>query len=165
MPESALLFCLVIAIADGDTLTARCDTPAGKENITIRLAEIDAPEKRQPFGTRSRQHLAELCFKKTAEVKHRARDRYGRTVGRVTCEGVDANVEQVRAGMAWAYKQYVTDPHIPDLERDAKRSGIGLWSDANPIAPWQWRRSQAHGSCDGPPPWSAACHTRPVDGD
>jgi len=160
MPAAAILVCLVIGIADGDTITARCDTSAGKENIVVRLAEIDAPERRQPFGTRSRQHLAQLCFKKAAEVRPRARDRYGRTVGRVVCEGIDANAEQVRAGMAWAYRQYVTDPHIHGLERDAKGSKIGLWSDANAIAPWQWRRS-VRASCDGPPPWSATCHTSP----
>jgi len=62
MPAGAVLLCLVIGIADGDTLTARCETPAGMENINVRLAEVDAPEKGQAFGTQSKQHLAELCF-------------------------------------------------------------------------------------------------------
>jgi len=165
MPTAAILACIVIGIADGDTLTARCNTSVGKENVTVRLAEVDAPEKRQPFGNRSRQHLAELCFKKAAEVRPQARDRYGRTVGRVVCDGMDANAEQVRAGMAWAYTRYITDQTLAKLEQEARTDRRGLWSDSIPVAPWQWRRSQVRGSCDGPPPWSAACHTRTVESD
>ena len=112
MPVGAALLCLVIGISDGDTLTARCETPAGLEeyqNIKVRLAEIDAPEKGQPFGTRSRQHLADLCFQKPSTVTPRTKDRYFRTVATVACEGVDAGAEQVRAGMAWVFAWYVTD--------------------------------------------------------
>jgi len=140
----------------------------------VRLAEIDAPEKRQAFGDRSKQHLAELCFKKTAELRPQGRDRYGRSVGRVVCGGTDANAEQVRAGMAWAYTPYITDQRLAKLEQEARTDRRGLWSDSVPIAPWEWRRGQARGvvassekrsksngySCDGPPPWSSACHTR-----
>ena len=101
MAATAALICLVIAIADGDTLTARCEGADGMENIKFRLAEIDAPEKGQAFGARSKQHLAELCFQKQATVTPRTKDRYLRTVANVECEGVDAGTEQVRAGMAW----------------------------------------------------------------
>jgi endonuclease YncB( thermonuclease family) len=80
---AAALACTIIAIADGDTLTARCDDA----NIVVRVAEIDAPEKGQPWGTRSRQHLAELCDGKLAVVRPRTTDRYGRTVARVECAG------------------------------------------------------------------------------
>ena len=100
---------MVIGIADGDTLTARCELPAGAENIKVRLAEIDAPEKGQAFGNRSKQHLSDTCFKKPAEVRPQTKDRYGRTVARVICDGVDANAEQVRAGMAWVFDKYVVD--------------------------------------------------------
>ena len=114
---NALLLCLVVGISDGDTLHARCgDLP----QITVRLAEIDAPEKAQPFGQASRQHLAGLCFRKRAEILPKTRDRYGRTVARVTCEGVDANAEQVRAGFAWAYTRYLTDPTVRALEVEAQ---------------------------------------------
>jgi len=98
MPAAAALICLVIAIADGDTLTARCEAANGMENIKVRLAEIDAPEKGQAFGARSKQHLAELCFQKQATVTPRAKDRYLRTVANVECEGVDAAMEQVPLG-------------------------------------------------------------------
>jgi endonuclease YncB( thermonuclease family) len=94
-----VLVCLVIGISDGDTLTARCETPSGAQNLKIRLAEIDAPERRQAFGTRSRQHLADLCFWKQAEVRPTATDRYRRTVARVQCNGIDANAEQCAS--AW----------------------------------------------------------------
>ena len=77
--------------------------------VKVRLAEIDAPERRQPFGERSRQQLAALCFQRKAEVRPTARDRFGRTVARVNCAGVDASVEQVRAGMAWRFLRYSSE--------------------------------------------------------
>lgn len=123
---SASLACIVIGIADGDTLTARCDAVEGKVNITVRVAEIDAPEKAQAFGNRSRQHLAETCFQRAAIVAPLTTDRYGRTVARVECDGVDASTEQVRAGMAWAFARYLTDKSIADLEADARSAGRGL---------------------------------------
>jgi endonuclease YncB( thermonuclease family) len=126
---------MVVAITDGDTLKARCED----QTITVRLAEIDAPEKAQPFGARSKQHLSQLCFHRAAEVRPTSRDRYGRTVARVICAGTDANATMVRAGMAWAYTRYLTDPQILGMERLARREHAGLWADATPVAPWTWR--------------------------
>jgi len=134
--SAAALLCLVIAITDGDTLKARCD----QQTITVRMAEIDAPEKRQAFGQRSRQHLADLCFQKPAEVRPTTRDRYGRTVARVTCAGTDANLAMAREGYAWAYTRYLTDPRVAGAEQLARREHLGLWADANPTPPWAWRR-------------------------
>jgi endonuclease YncB( thermonuclease family) len=147
MPGAALLLCLVVGISDGDTIKARCDQRAGQpaQNLTIRLAEIDAPEKRQPFGARSREHLARLCFKQIAEVRPSGRDRYGRTVARVACGGADASEEQARAGMAWAFVKYLTDPGIRELEAEARGAGRGLWADSHPVAPWDWRAAQHRG--------------------
>lgn len=137
---AATLLCLVVAIADGDTLTARCGEPDAFYQVKVRLAEIDAPEKAQPFGDRSRQHLAALCFRKAAHIRPQTTDRYGRTVARVECEGKDANAEQVRSGMAWAYTRYLTDPSIAQLEQQARAARAGLWADSSPIPPWDWRR-------------------------
>ncbi|RYH17673.1 MAG: nuclease [Alcaligenaceae bacterium] len=67
------------------------------------------------------------------------RDRYGRTVARVICAGADANVEQVRAGMAWTYTKYQTNPQFTKHEQQARAARVGLWRDANPVAPWEWR--------------------------
>ncbi|MFZ3119621.1 MAG: thermonuclease family protein [Variovorax sp.] len=138
--------CLVVGIADGDTLTARCGQPDAYEQVKVRLAEIDAPEKKQPFGERSRQSLAKLCFQREAVLIPRTIDRYGRTVARVECDGRDANAKQVQDGMAWAYTQYQTDPAFPRLELQARRARIGLWAELGtakaPTAPWEWRRAR-----------------------
>jgi len=72
-------------------------------------------------------------------VKPQTRDRYGRTVARVECGGVDASAEQVRAGMAWAFTRYLTDPGLRDLKAEARSAGRGLWADAQPLPPWEWR--------------------------
>lgn len=131
---------MVVAIADGDTLTARCGAPGEYQQVKVRLAEIDAPEKAQPFGNRSRQHLAALCFQQQATIRPATIDRYGRTVARVECRGQDANLEQVRAGMAWAYTKYLIDPEIARAQDAAQASRTGLWRDPDPIPPWDWRR-------------------------
>ena len=140
------LLCLVVTITDGDTITARCGEPGAYEQVKVRLAEIDAPESKQPFGQRSKQHLSDLCFDKLATIQPQSTDRYGRTVARVTCAGVHANAEQVRAGMAWSYTQYARDPIFPQLEQQARASHMGLWVDlgtgAEPVAPWEWRKQR-----------------------
>lgn len=134
---AALIIGLVVAIADGDTLTVLNED---FQQVKIRLAEIDAPEKKQPFGSRSRQSLGELCHEKRAEVRVTDVDRrYKRIVGRVTCAGVDANAAQVRRGMAWVYDRYARDKTLYRLQDEARSSERGLWADRNPIAPWDWR--------------------------
>ncbi|URI11063.1 thermonuclease family protein [Aquincola tertiaricarbonis] len=133
---AAAVLCLVVGVADGDTLTMRCDD----QTVKVRLAEIDAPEKRQPWGTRSRQALADLCFQQQATLRAQKLDRYGRTVGRVECSGKDASHIQVATGMAWAYRRYLTDAAILRAENAAMAAHVGLWSDMSPLAPWEWRR-------------------------
>jgi endonuclease YncB( thermonuclease family) len=146
MPAAALL-CLVIAVADGDTLMARCAVADGMENIKVRLAEIDAPEKGQAFGARSKQHLAELCSQKQATVTPRTKDRYLRTVANVECQGADAGTEQVRAGMAWVFDRYVTDRSLYAVQDEARATKRGLWADPSPTPPWEWRKGERqHGS-------------------
>ncbi len=113
------------------------------ENLGVRLAEIDAPEKGQAFGNRSRQHLAELCFEKQAVVKPRTIDRPGRTVARVECDGVDASAELVRPGMAWVFDKYVTDRILYAVQDDARTARRGLWADSHPVPPWEWRRGRS----------------------
>jgi endonuclease YncB( thermonuclease family) len=129
----------VVAIADGDTLTIL----VSRQQIRVRLTDIDAPERRQPFGTRSRQSLSEICAGKDARVESRGADRYGRTLGRVTCAGVDANDEQVRRGMAWVYVKYAPkDSLLYALQAEARAAMHGLWQDARPVPPWEWRRAK-----------------------
>lgn len=140
MVAAEALFCLVVAVADGDTLTVRCGQEGNFNQVKVRLAEIDAPEKSQAFGQISKQHLSDQCFGQQAYIKPQTTDRYGRTVARVECRGLDANAEQVRAGLAWAYTQYLKDPEIKRLEKQARESGSGLWGDENPVAPWIFRK-------------------------
>lgn len=83
------------------------------QQVKVRLAEIDAPESGQPFGQRSKRSLSDLCFQVNATITPTAHDGYGRTVSRVECRGRDANLEQVKAGMAWAYTKYQTDAAFP----------------------------------------------------
>lgn len=139
MPTAAaVILAMVVGISDGDTMTVLSD----HQELKIRLAEIDAPEKRQAFGQRSKQSLADLCFNKEAEVTPQAKDRYGRTVARVKCAGTDANAEQVRRGLAWVYDRYATDHSLYSLQTEAQAAHRGLWADPAPIPPWQWRHQK-----------------------
>lgn len=128
----------VVGVADGDTLTVLA---AGAER-KVRLAEIDAPERKQAFGERAKQSLAALCFAQRATVSQGKTDLYGRTVARVRCQGMDASLHQVQQGLAWAYTAYLTDPGVAEAERMARASGLGLWADAAPVAPWAFRRAR-----------------------
>lgn len=130
--------CKVVGVTDGDTITALC---AGNEQVKVRLAEIDAPEKKQPFGTRSKQSLSDLCFGKQADVLPQTKDRYGRTIARVKCDGQDASAHQVQTGMAWVFDRYVTDRSLYTLQNMARTGGRGLWVEAGAVAPWEWRRA------------------------
>ena len=128
----------VVGITDGDTLTLL----VGGEPVRIRLAQIDAPEKRQPYGDAAKQALSALAFGKPARVEVVDRDRYGRTVGEVFVDGVDVNQEMVRRGHAWAYTRYSHSVEIVALEDEARAAGRGLWAlpGDRREAPWLWRR-------------------------
>lgn len=141
----ATLTCVVIGIADGDTLTARCEQAGGAVNVSVRLAEIDAPERGQAFGTRSRQHLAETCHRMPAILHVVTRDRFNRTVARVDCAGTDASAAQVAAGMAWVFDRYASDQSLYELQDQARVRRAGLWADAAPVSPWEWRRARRQG--------------------
>jgi endonuclease YncB( thermonuclease family) len=125
----------VVRVSDGDTLTLLVD----RKQLKVRLIEIDAPESKQAFGERSRKSLGEMCAGQQATVRYSTRDKYGRVLGRVQCQGVDANAEQVRRGMAWVYDRYVTDRNLYALQSDARTAHLGLWADKTPTAPWVWR--------------------------
>jgi micrococcal nuclease len=101
-----------------------------------------APEKKQAFGTRSRQSLGELCHEKRAEVRVIDVDRYKRIVGWVTCAGVAANSAQVRRGITWVYDRYAKDRTLYRLQDEARSAGRGLWEERYPEAPWEWRAAR-----------------------
>ena len=131
VPAAPALADRVIGIADGDTLTVLYD----RRPLKIRLANIDAPEKAQPFGQIAKRSLAELCFGKNADVDVQTHDRYGRTVAEVTCPGVQVNRAQVERGMAWVYERYNKDRTTGLLQNEAKTARRRLWSDAKAVPP------------------------------
>lgn len=132
----------VVGVSDGDTITVLDDS---KTQHKIRLQGIDAPESAQPFGAKAKQNLSSLVFGKTVKVLVYKKDRYNREVGTVYVGDTDINLEQVKAGFAWHYKKYADEQ--PESERDdyakaeteAKATQAGLWSDASPIEPEEWR--------------------------
>lgn len=112
----------------------------------MRLAGIDAPEKFQAFGQKSRESLEELVAGKTVIVETYKKDRYGRSIGKVLFNGRDMNIEQIRRGLAWFYRHYEVELSPDDRQRydraesEAKDYRQGLWSDRNPVPPWEFRR-------------------------
>jgi endonuclease YncB( thermonuclease family) len=130
----------VIAISDGDSLTVR----ANDQTIRVRLAQIDAPERRQAWGQRSRQVLSQLIGGKTVLVMPHGTDRYGRTLATLTVQGEDINRAMVEKGAAWAYSSYVRDPAIVAAQVRAQAAQQGLWAmpENERIAPWDYRRQQ-----------------------
>lgn len=144
--SSKLIAGLVVGVTDGDTITVLDDQRA---QHTIRLAGIDAPEKAQAFGLRSKEHLSLLVFGRRVLVETEKQDRYGRTVGKVIINGLDASLAMVVAGMAWHYKKYESDQSITDrtlysdAELVARRNRQGLWLDISPIEPWDYRSRRA----------------------
>jgi hypothetical protein len=108
----------VVSVADGDTITV-LDT--AKTQHKIRLAGIDAPEKSQPFGNRSKLSLSDLVFSKSVLVDTDKVDKYKRNVGKVLVDGVDANLEQIKRGMAWHYKAYEREQSALDRKHTPMR--------------------------------------------
>jgi endonuclease YncB( thermonuclease family) len=135
----------VVKVADGDTITVLDHTDTQHR---IRLQGIDAPERKQAFGNASRKHLASLVAGKTVTVEWHKRDRYGRIVGIVIVDGMDVNLMQLTAGMAWFYRFYQKElsPENRKLYAqagdEARANKKGLWRDKNPMPPWEWRRQR-----------------------
>ncbi len=133
----------VVKITDGDTLYV---LDASYKEHKIRLAGIDAPERKQAYGLASRKHLASIVAGKQVTVEYQKRDRYGRIVGKVLLDGIDVCLEQVKAGFAWHYKKYQQEQSAEDrelyadAENKARNERLGLWRENNPIPTWEFRR-------------------------
>lgn len=126
----------VIRVLDGDTIEVLQD----KKPVRIRLANIDAPEKKQAFGRWSANQLKALLAAQPVTVTYTQTDRYGRIIGHVfTTNGTDASRFMVQSGAAWVYERYNVDESLPALQREAQEQKRGLWVDANPVPPWEWR--------------------------
>ena len=128
----------MVGVSDGDTITLLVD----KKTIKIRLEGIDAPEAKQSFGTRSKQALSDMVFDKEVVIRKTGQDRYGRSLGFVTRDGIDINSKMIQDGWAWHYEKYNQDSKFADLERQARAAKRGLWAEPNPLAPWDFRDRQ-----------------------
>lgn len=128
----------VVNVADGDTITIM---DANKKQNKIRLADIDAPEKGQPYGNRATQRLKALVAGKQVTADCREKDKYGRDICTVTVDGIDVNADLVATGHAWVYEQYNSRADLPPMQEEAKAKNIGLWSlpEAQIIKPSDWR--------------------------
>jgi micrococcal nuclease len=130
----------VVKVADGDTFTLLTDS---KQQLRIRLAGIDCPEKKQDFGTRAQQFTSDLIFAKTVTVEKKDTDRYGRIIGVVKlANGRSLNEELLKAGLAWHYKKHDKSSRFAGLERQAKNNRLGIWSRKDAIAPWEFRSAK-----------------------
>lgn len=136
---------LVVGVVDGDTVKVLTDEMIEER---VRLSGIDSPERGQPFGQVSKKHLSDQVYNQYVTVEWHKRDRYQRIVGRVMVNGVDANLEQLRAGWAWHYKRYEGEQSADErqlyatAEAEARKALRGLWQDPEPVAPWDWRKSR-----------------------
>lgn len=135
IPLSLLAFSAkVVKISDGDTITIL----QNKEQTKVRLYGIDAPEKKQDYGQRSKQFLAGLIAGQVVEVETKGKDRYKRTLGIIHHKGQDINAQMVLNGYAWAYVKY--SRMYVDHEKLAREKKLGLWQSSDPAPPWEWRK-------------------------
>ena len=143
LANAATLEGRVVGISDGDTITL---LDAAKQQHKIRLSGIDAPESGQAFGQKSKANLFALVFNRQVVAQCSKTDKYRRAICKVLVGGIDANLEQVKAGMAWWYRQYANEQPSRDREEyeaaefNAKIRRLGLWADKNPVPPWDWRQ-------------------------
>ena len=127
-----------VGIIDGDTINVLIDGQSYK----VRLAQIDTPEKKQPYGSKSKQILSDLIFDKSVTIKIETKDRYGRFVADIYYDDKHINAELVKLGAAWVYRKYIRDKSLFIYENNARESKIGLWSlpESERQPPWEWRK-------------------------
>lgn len=130
------LYCRVVGIADGDTLTCLHN----RNQLKIRLQYIDAPESGQAYGQKAKQALANMVFKKQVRLQISGYDRYNRLLAVVWDNQKNINLRLVEQGMAWAYRQ--TQNKYRNAEQIARQKRLGLWQESNPIEPTEWRAKQ-----------------------
>ena len=128
----------VVSVADGDTIGVLIDNMERK----IRLSDIDAPERTQAFGSRAKIALSDKVFGKTVKVTVHDKDRYGRYVGTITSNNKNINLEMVKEGHAWWYRQYSKNYEFGQAELEARKNKEGLWLDPSPTPPWEYRKNK-----------------------
>ena len=132
-----------VGVSDGDTIKV---LTTAKQQIRVRIAFIDAPEKGQPFGQCAKEAMSDLVFGKDVELRPHGIDRYGRLVARVFVAGQDAGLELLKQGLCWVYEKYVGEASAEirtsyhNAQDAAQSERVGLWQDTDPIPPWEWRK-------------------------
>ncbi|MCT7528788.1 thermonuclease family protein [Aliarcobacter cryaerophilus] len=129
----------VVKVSDGDTITILA---SDKIQYKIRLNDIDAPEKKQAFGNKSKDNLAKYIAGKTVTVKYNKTDKYKRILGTIYYNNTDINLQQVKDGYAWVYKKYSNNQTYYKAEKLARDKKTGLWVDKNPLEPWEFRKKK-----------------------
>jgi endonuclease YncB( thermonuclease family) len=127
----------VVKVTDGDTITV---LTSNNKQEKVRLDGIDAPEKGQDFGEKSRQYLASLVAGKTVRIQYRNKDQYGRILGTVYIGNMNVNEAMVREGLAWQY-YYNKDKKYKELQADAKAKKLNIWSAKSPVDPYYFRKN------------------------
>ena len=126
----------VVGISDGDTI----DILKDEKRVRLRFAEVDTPEKGQPFGTRAKDALSGLIGGKDVRVVVKETDRYGRSIAHIYSGDVWVNEWMVAQGFAWHYKAFSDNAQLAALETEARQARRGLWSDPRRVEPWNWRK-------------------------
>jgi len=130
----------VVAITDGDTFKL---ITKDSTLIKVRVANIDCPERKQPFSTKAKQFTSEAVFGKNVKLEYLKKDRYGRFICNVIYnDSLNLSHELIKQGLAWHYVKYSNDNTLQSIEDEAKRNKIGLWKDPNAIPPWKWRNNK-----------------------
>jgi endonuclease YncB( thermonuclease family) len=143
--QAEVLVGTVVGVSDGDTITV---LDADKTEHKIRLMGIDAPEKSQAFGSASKQALSNYIYQKEVTVDYKKLDKYKRIVGKVILDKQDICLAMISDGTAWHYKDYEKEQSKADrdlysqAELKAREVKIGLWQDANPVAPSAFRNKK-----------------------
>ncbi len=144
--NAAILQGEVIVVVDGDSFVLVDSSGVMHRG---RIAGIDAPERFQPFGNRAKRHLSGLVLHKPVVLDWYKEDQYGRRIGKLSADGRDAGLEQLRAGLAWHYKSYEGEQHMDErasykaAEGEARKQRRGLWEQDAPVPPWEYRRQHS----------------------
>lgn len=137
--QSKLIEGVVTGIQDGDTIEVTVD---GKV-VVVRLNAIDCPEDGQGFSAKAKQYITIHSLKQKVKLEKITMDIHGRMIANVFLDnGKSLNQDIVAAGYAWHYTQYSNDAKLIELEKQARKKKLGLWIEANPVSPWEFKEKK-----------------------
>lgn len=125
---------------DGDTVKIK----DAFSEYKLRLTDIDAPERNQPYGKTARRALIQLCEHADVKVFVIGIDKYQRNLGKLVCNDQDASIYMLKNGHAWFNRRYSMDYTLDVIEQESRRDALGLWKRQKPTPPWQWRQKHRY---------------------